>query len=158
VVIASAQLTVVLDATIVNVALPHVQRALGFSGSDLEWVVNAYAITFGGLLLLGGRAIQGCRRPLCSGRRGPGRRGARTGTRTATDRTNGSGCVDRPLGFLATELTFQDAWLAVVVALVTVVGLGVWVPRADAGRDRDSAGLVGGAVLEARRPRPPQES
>ena len=41
VVIASAQLMVVLDATIVNVALPHVQRALGFSGSGLEWVVNA---------------------------------------------------------------------------------------------------------------------
>src|SRR5262245_48226737 len=56
VVIASAQLMVVLDATIVNVALPHIQRALGFSGSGLEWVVNAYAVTFGGLLLLGGRA------------------------------------------------------------------------------------------------------
>jgi EmrB/QacA subfamily drug resistance transporter len=56
VVIASAQLMVVLDATIVNVALPHVERALGFSGSGLEWVVNAYAVTFGGLLLLGGRA------------------------------------------------------------------------------------------------------
>jgi EmrB/QacA subfamily drug resistance transporter len=47
---------VVLDGTIVNVALPHVQRALGFSGTGLEWVVNAYAVTFGGLLLLGGRA------------------------------------------------------------------------------------------------------
>src|SRR5215467_11660698 len=56
VVIASAQLMVVLDATIVNVALPHVQKALGFSGNGLEWVVNAYAVTFGGLLLLGGRA------------------------------------------------------------------------------------------------------
>jgi EmrB/QacA subfamily drug resistance transporter len=55
-VIATAQLMVVLDATIVNVALPNVQRALGFSGSGLEWVVNAYAVTFGGLLLLGGRA------------------------------------------------------------------------------------------------------
>ena len=55
-VIATAQLMVVLDATIVNVALPHVQNALGFSGSGLEWVVNAYAVTFGGLLLLGGRA------------------------------------------------------------------------------------------------------
>jgi len=55
-VIATAQLMVVLDSTIVNVALPHVQRALGFSGSGLEWVVNAYAVTFGGLLLLGGRA------------------------------------------------------------------------------------------------------
>ena len=55
-VIATAQLMVVLDGTIVNVALPRVQRALGFSGSGLEWVVNAYAVTFGGLLLLGGRA------------------------------------------------------------------------------------------------------
>ncbi|HEX7268001.1 MAG TPA: MFS transporter, partial [Streptosporangiaceae bacterium] len=55
-VIATAQLMVVLDGTIVNVALPYIQRALGFSGSGLEWVVNAYAVTFGGLLLLGGRA------------------------------------------------------------------------------------------------------
>jgi EmrB/QacA subfamily drug resistance transporter len=55
-VIATAQLMVVLDATIVNVALPRIQQALGFSGSGLEWVVNAYALTFGGLLLLGGRA------------------------------------------------------------------------------------------------------
>ncbi len=55
-VIATAQLMVVLDASIVNVALPHIQAALGFSGSGLEWVVNAYTLTFGGLLLLGGRA------------------------------------------------------------------------------------------------------
>lgn len=68
-VIATAQLMVVLDATIVNVALPHIQRALGFSGSGLEWVVNAYALTFGGLLLLGGRAgdILGRRRVLIAG-------------------------------------------------------------------------------------------
>ena len=55
-VIATAQLMIVLDATIVYVALPHIQAALGFSGSGLEWVANAYALTFGGLLLLGGRA------------------------------------------------------------------------------------------------------
>src|SRR5262249_13132885 len=55
-VLAAAQLMVVLDATIVNVALPHIQGALDFSGSGLEWVVNAYALAFGGLLLLGGRA------------------------------------------------------------------------------------------------------
>ena len=55
-VIATAQLMVVLDATIVNVALPHIQDALGFSGANLEWVVNAYALAFGGLLLLGGRS------------------------------------------------------------------------------------------------------
>ena len=54
-VIAAAQLMVVLDATIVNVALPHIQTALGFSGSGLEWVINAYALALGGLLL-GGRA------------------------------------------------------------------------------------------------------
>src|SRR6201992_2503552 len=68
-VIATAQLMVVLDGTIVNVALPHIQGALGFSGTGLEWVVNAYAITFGGLLLLGGRAgdILGRRRVFVSG-------------------------------------------------------------------------------------------
>ena len=69
IVIATAQLMVVLDATIVNVALPHIQQALGFSGSGLEWVVNAYAVTFGGLLLLGGRAgdILGRRRVFVAG-------------------------------------------------------------------------------------------
>jgi EmrB/QacA subfamily drug resistance transporter len=55
-VIATAQLMVVLDATIVNVALAHIQHGLGFSGSNLEWVVNAYTLAFGGLLLLGGRS------------------------------------------------------------------------------------------------------
>src|ERR1700744_3767122 len=55
-VIATAQLMVILDATIVNVALPHIQTALRFSDSGLEWVVNGYALTLGGLLLLGGRA------------------------------------------------------------------------------------------------------
>src|SRR5215472_13218808 len=56
IVIAFAQLMVVLDTTIVNVALPSIQRALSFSPTDLEWVVNGYALAFGGLLLLGGRA------------------------------------------------------------------------------------------------------
>ena len=68
-VIATAQLMVVLDATIVNVALPHIQRALGFSGNGLEWVITAYALSFGGLLLLGGRAgdLLGRRRVFMSG-------------------------------------------------------------------------------------------
>ncbi len=69
VVIAAAQLMVVLDATIVNVALPHIQRALGFSGTGLEWVINAYAVSFGGLMLLGGRAgdLLGRRRVFIAG-------------------------------------------------------------------------------------------
>ncbi|MFF5444171.1 MFS transporter [Streptomyces sp. NPDC012888] len=54
--IASCQLMVVLDITIVNIALPDIQRSLGFSTQSLSWVVNAYTLTFGGLLLLGGRA------------------------------------------------------------------------------------------------------
>jgi EmrB/QacA subfamily drug resistance transporter len=55
-VIATSQLMVVLDATIVNVALPTIQTALKFSYTNLTWVLNAYTLTFGGLLLLGGRA------------------------------------------------------------------------------------------------------
>src|SRR5258708_27624586 len=56
VVISMAQLMLVLDELIVNTALPHVQQALHFSGTGLEWVVTGYAVTFGGLLMLGGRA------------------------------------------------------------------------------------------------------
>ena len=48
-------LMIVLDVTVVNVALPYIQNDLGFSASSLAWVVNAYLISFGGLLLLAGR-------------------------------------------------------------------------------------------------------
>jgi EmrB/QacA subfamily drug resistance transporter len=51
-----AQFMVVLDATIVNVALPSIQRGLHFSAANLQWVVNGYTLAFGGFLLLGGRA------------------------------------------------------------------------------------------------------
>jgi EmrB/QacA subfamily drug resistance transporter len=54
-VVGLAQLMVVLDATIVNRALPSAQRSLGFSNADRQWVVTAYSLGFGGLLLLGGR-------------------------------------------------------------------------------------------------------
>ncbi|MFJ3720262.1 MFS transporter [Streptomyces sp. NPDC090057] len=68
-VIAACQLMVVLDATIVNIALPHIQDALKFSTTDLTWVVSAYTLTFGGLLLLGARAgdILGRRRVFMAG-------------------------------------------------------------------------------------------
>ena len=55
VVIAAAQLMVMLDLTIVNIALPSMQRELGFSATNLTWVVDAYVLVFGGMLLLGGR-------------------------------------------------------------------------------------------------------
>jgi EmrB/QacA subfamily drug resistance transporter len=64
-----AQLVELIDITIVNVALPTMGRALGFSQSDLPWVVNAYIVLFGGLLLLGGRSgdLLGQRRVFLSG-------------------------------------------------------------------------------------------
>src|SRR4051794_13946161 len=55
VVLCTGMLMIILDSTIVNVALPSIQTDLGFSQSDLAWVVNAYLIAFGGLLLLAGR-------------------------------------------------------------------------------------------------------
>jgi EmrB/QacA subfamily drug resistance transporter len=54
--LAGAQFIVVLDSTVVIVALPHIQSDLDFSDANLQWVVNAYTLTFGGFLLLGGRA------------------------------------------------------------------------------------------------------
>ena len=55
VIVAIAQLMVVLDSTVVNIALPSAQRALAFPNSDRQWVVTAYALAFGSLLLVGGR-------------------------------------------------------------------------------------------------------
>ncbi|WP_172639460.1 MFS transporter [Streptomyces tailanensis] len=68
-VIATAQMMIILDVSVVNVALPSMQAALGFSSFNLAWVVNAYALTFGGLLLLGGRISDtwGARRTLFFG-------------------------------------------------------------------------------------------
>src|SRR5690348_2461543 len=56
VLLATVQLMVVLDTTIVNVALPTIQAGVGFSAAGIAWVVNGYALTFGALLLLGGRS------------------------------------------------------------------------------------------------------
>ena len=55
IVLCLGSLMIVLDSTIVNVALPSIKRDLGFSQTSLAWVVNAYLLTFGGFLLLGGR-------------------------------------------------------------------------------------------------------
>ena len=62
-------LMIVLDSTIVNVALPSIRADLGFSQTSLAWVVNAYLLTFGGFLLLGGRLgdLFGHRRLFLSG-------------------------------------------------------------------------------------------
>src|SRR4051812_18831071 len=64
-----AQFLVILDTSIIGVALPKIDSALGFSGSTLQWVFNAYVIAFGGLLLLGGRLadLLGARRIFVAG-------------------------------------------------------------------------------------------
>jgi EmrB/QacA subfamily drug resistance transporter len=64
-----AQLMIILDATVVNIALPHILTSLRFSSTSLSWVLNGYTLTFGGLLLLGGRAgdILGRRRVFIAG-------------------------------------------------------------------------------------------
>src|SRR3954462_1197345 len=56
VLICFAQFMVVLDATVVNVALPSIQKDLGMTEANLQWIINAYTLLFGGFLLLGGRA------------------------------------------------------------------------------------------------------
>src|SRR5690349_19642365 len=67
--LAVAQFMVVLDITIVNVALPSIGRSLGFARADLQWVVTAYVLCSGGFVLLGGRAADlfGRRRVFLSG-------------------------------------------------------------------------------------------
>ena len=67
--LAVTQFVVILDASIVNVALPSIGAALDFSQDNLSWVVNAYTLTFGGFLLLGGRLadLMGRRRMFMSG-------------------------------------------------------------------------------------------
>jgi len=69
VIVLAAQLMIILDMTVVNIALPHIQTGLHFSAAGLAWVLNAYTLTFGGLLLLGGRAgdILGRRRVFIAG-------------------------------------------------------------------------------------------
>src|SRR5436190_8951057 len=65
----TSQFMVILDASIVNVALPSIRRQLGFTPAGLAWVVNGYLLTFAGFMLLGGRAADlfGHRRMLAAG-------------------------------------------------------------------------------------------
>src|SRR5712692_2718189 len=106
-VIAIAQLMVVLDVTIVNIALPSIQRALHFSPTGLEWVINAYSLTFGGLLLLGGRAGD------LFGRR----------------RMFTTGIVLFTLGSLAGGFATSDVWL-IVARAAQGVGAAIVAPTA----------------------------
>ena len=105
--LAAAQFMVIMDTSIIGVALPEIQRALGFSQSGLSWIFNAYVVAFGGLLLLGGRLSDplGARRVFAAGwvvLTGASVLAGLAGTAESPDRgacAPGRRCrADRPLG------------------------------------------------------------
>src|SRR5213076_2467623 len=129
--LAAAQFVVVLDASIVNVALPSIGRALDFSQHNLSWVVNAYTLFFGGFLLLGGRLAD------------------RLGRR----RMFIAGMVLFALASLAGGLAQSELWLIIArsvqglgAALVSPAALSIVTTTFTEGAERNKALGVWGAV------------
>jgi EmrB/QacA subfamily drug resistance transporter len=129
--LATAQFVVVLDASIVNVALPSIGRSLHFSQDSLSWVVNAYVLTFGGFLLLGGRLAD------LLGRR----------------RVFISGLIMFAVASLAGGLAQSEAWLIAAralqglgAAIVSPAALSIVTNTFKEGAERDRALGVWGAV------------
>ena len=129
--LAAAQFVVVLDASIVNVALPSIGRSLNFSQDNLSWVVNAYTLFFGGFLLLGGRLAD------------------RLGRR----RMFIAGMILFGLASLAGGLAQSDLWLIVAravqglgAALVSPAALSIVTTTFSEGAERNKALGVWGAV------------
>jgi EmrB/QacA subfamily drug resistance transporter len=134
VLLSAAQFLVVLDASIVNVALPSIQDDLKFSDENLQWVVNAYVLTFGGFLLLGGRAAD------LFGRR----------------RVFLGGLVLFSLASLAGGLATSQQWLisaravqGIGAAIISPAALSILTTTFAEGRDRNTAMGVWGAVAGA---------
>src|SRR5881396_1343044 len=146
VLLSAAQFVVVLDASIVNVALPSIQRALDFSASNVQWVVNAYTLTFGGFLLLGGRAADLF-----------GRRRVFIGGLVLFSLASLAGGLAQSEGWLITARAVQGLGAAIIspaaLSIVTTTfaegaernkALGVWGAVAGAG---GAAGVLLGGIL-----------
>jgi EmrB/QacA subfamily drug resistance transporter len=146
VILALAQLMVVLDATIVNIALPSAQRALHFANSERQWIVTAYALAFGSLLLLGGRISDLF-----------GRKWTFIGGLAGFAIASAVGGAAQSFGMLAVSRTFQGAFGALLapaaMSLLTTTFLdpaernkafGIWGAIAGSGA---SIGLILGGVL-----------
>src|SRR3954454_18696392 len=146
VLLSAAQFVVVLDASIVNVALPSIQKALDVSNENLQWVVNAYTLTFGGFLLLGGRAADlfGRRRVFLAGL-------------ALFSLASLAGGLAQSEGWLITARAVQGLGAAIVspaaLSIVTVTfaegadrnrAMGVWGAVAGAG---GAAGVLLGGIL-----------
>ena len=144
----AAQFMIILDVTVVNLALPSIQADLGFASKDLQWVVTAYTLAFGGLLLLGGRTadLLGRRRMFLAG----------LGVFTVA--SLGSALAASPAALLATR-ALQGVGAAMLspaaLSLISTIfpagperhrALGVWAAVAASG---GAVGvLVGGALTE----------
>jgi EmrB/QacA subfamily drug resistance transporter len=123
IVIATAQLMVALDATIVNIALPTVQRALRFSDADRQWVVTAYTVALAGSLLLGGRLADrvGHRRAFLGGMTGFAAASALAGTAPN-------------FGVLVTGRALQGAFAALVIPSALALLAAVFTAPAERAR------------------------
>ena len=145
-ILALAQLMVVLDATIVNIALPSAQRALHFANSERQWIVTAYALAFGSLLLLGGRISDTF-----------GRKWTFVGGLAGFAIASAVGGAAQSFDMLAAARTFQGAFGALLapaaMSLLTTTftdpaernkAFGIWGAIAGAGA---SVGLILGGVL-----------
>src|SRR5881227_2489009 len=126
-----AQFMVVLDVSVVNVALPSIRDGLGFSGTDLQWVINAYTLTFAGFLMLGGRAsdLLGRRRVFLGGT-------ALFVLASLTCAVAGSQAV----------LLGARALQGVGAAIISPASLAIIATSFDEGRDRNRALGVWGAM------------
>jgi EmrB/QacA subfamily drug resistance transporter len=131
VLLCAAQFMVVLDASIVNVALPSIKTALHFSQNDLQWVVNAYTLTFGGFLMLGGRAAD------LLGRR----------------RVFSAGLIVFSLASLVGGLAQSEAWLIVArgvqglgAAILSPAALSIVTTTFSEGSERNKALGIWGAL------------
>jgi EmrB/QacA subfamily drug resistance transporter len=146
VILATAQLMVVLDATIVNIALPSAQKALHFANSERQWIVTAYALAFGSLLLLGGRISDLF-----------GRKWTFIGGLAGFAISSAVGGAAQSFGMLAAARTFQGAFGALLapaaMSLLTTTFLdpaernkafGIWGAIAGSGA---SIGLILGGIL-----------
>jgi EmrB/QacA subfamily drug resistance transporter len=149
VLLCAAQFMVILDVTVVNVALPSIQADLGFAFADLQWVVTAYTLAFGGLLLLGGRAadLLGRRRVFLAG----------LGLFTAASLGSGlAGSQEMLLGARALQGLGAAMLSPAALSLITAIfpdgpernrALGVW---AAVGASGAAFGvLLGGSLTEA---------
>lgn len=134
VVIAVAQLMIALDATVVNIALPSAQHALGFGDADRQWVITAYTVAFGGLLLLGGRVadLLGHRRAFLLGLTGFAASSALAGAATG-------------FGMLVAGRALQGAF----AALLAPTALSMLAVTFTDGKERATAFGVYGAVASS---------